>query len=70
MAQPKSQPHAEIRKHLQTAKAAHKQVGDSMAKIEQLLAMLKGAQPPAQTQPSAPGLPSNGISPMGGLARG
>jgi hypothetical protein len=64
VADPKT--HAAIRKHLQTARAAHKQVGDSMDKIEQILSAMKG-QPPAQ-QPAAPGLPSNGISPMGGLA--
>ena len=60
--------HAAIKKHLATAKAAHKQAGDSMDKIEQILgAMGQQQQPQQPVQPAGP-MPG-GVSPMGGMAR-
>jgi hypothetical protein len=68
VADPKT--HAALRKHLATAKAAHKQVGDSMDKIEQIMSALKGAQQP-QPQPQQPAAPMpGGMSPLGGMAGG
>lgn len=59
--------HAQIKKHLASAHAAHKQVGDSLAKIEQVLSAMQGQQAPQQPA-QAPGLPLQGPSPLGGQA--
>jgi len=62
-----SKHHTAIKKHLAKAKAAHKEAGDSMDKIAEILGALQGAQPPAQ-QPTAPGMTAGAVSPMGGVA--
>jgi hypothetical protein len=63
--------HKELRKHIDNARAAHKQVGDSMDKIEQIVGALRGAPDGAQppTQHTMPGLTAQGVSPLGGLAQ-
>ena len=64
---PGSKAHPAVKK----AQDAHKQMGDALTEIAQALAAAKQQQPdqmPAPA-PASPGLPSNGVSPMGGTAR-
>ena len=62
-----SKTHGAIKKHLATARAAHKQVGASMDKIEEILGALKNA-PQQPQQPTMPGMTAGPVSPMGGVA--
>jgi len=58
-----------MKKHLANAQAAHKQAGDSMDKIAEILGAMQGAQQQQPQQPTAPGMTAGAVSPMGGMAR-
>jgi hypothetical protein len=52
------------------AQDAHKQLGDALTEIAQMMAARQQqAQPQPAPEPTAPGMTNGGVSPMGGQAR-
>jgi hypothetical protein len=62
--------HAALRQHMARAKASHAQTGQSLDKMEEIMAALKGAQQqPAQQPAAVPAATPGGVSPLGGMAQ-
>jgi hypothetical protein len=60
--------HRAMAAHVKATKQHIANASDSMDKIEQVLAALKGQQE-EPTQPASPGMTNAGISPLGGQAK-